>query len=51
METVLEKEKKVKSHKDYLKKKVNPVLEKLVLDLLIEKPENVVKEFGKEINQ
>ena len=38
----MEKEQKIKSHKDFLKKKVNPILEKLVLDLLAEKPENVV---------
>jgi hypothetical protein len=38
----MDKEVKRQHNLDYINTKINPVLEKLIVDLLIQKPDNVV---------
>lgn len=41
----MEKETKKQQNLDYINNKINPILERLIVDLLITKPENVVNYY------
>lgn len=46
----MQKEQRKKAHIDYINANVNPIFEKLITDILIHKPQDVVRLYRKKKN-